>query len=504
MLRIGHGASRLIAALSGSALRASARAALAPRSPWVLGWGFWGAVAAAVPALWMWGFTVDDALISVRYARHLALGLGWRFDVHGPSTDGVTPLAWPLLLAPIAHADPMAVLDRARALGLVAWTGTGVGLGAAIGRVAVPRWSKAAALATLGLSVPVAAHAVSGMETAIATLLATTAAISAPSPRRVAILAGLAAVLRPEMAAWACVLAVGTAIAARAPVVRVATGAGLALAPFAICAVIRVFAWGSPAPLSVLAKPSDLDHGLAYAAAACVVTITPILVLAPLALRGSPVGLAIAVAAAVHAAAIAAVGGDWMPYARLMVPVAPSLAYAGVLAAARAHPLATGARSLSAIALGAALVARGGTSGRRVGADRAALIADARPMIERSACVAALDIGWVSAATEADIVDLAGVTDPEVAALPGGHTSKRVDAMFLLARRPDALLLYAPAGLPEGDIDRWRDARYGRVVEARLARDAVIARHFAPVAWVRLGAEGAGYVVLKARPTEDD
>jgi hypothetical protein len=31
----------------------------------------------------MWGFTVDDALISVRYARHVAAGVGWRFDAAG-------------------------------------------------------------------------------------------------------------------------------------------------------------------------------------------------------------------------------------------------------------------------------------------------------------------------------------------------------------------------------------------------------------------------------------
>ncbi|MDP9152084.1 MAG: hypothetical protein M3O36_19340, partial [Myxococcota bacterium] len=76
---------------------------------------------AVAPALWMWNFTVDDALIGVRYARHLAFGLGWRFNVSGPSTDGVTPLPWPLFLAPFARADGLLVLGRAKALGLVAW-----------------------------------------------------------------------------------------------------------------------------------------------------------------------------------------------------------------------------------------------------------------------------------------------------------------------------------------------------------------------------------------------
>ena len=101
--------------------------------------------------------------------------------------------------------------------------------------------------------------------------------------------------------------------------------------------------------------------------------------------------------------------------------------------------------------------------------------------------VAALDVGWVSAATEADIVDLAGLTDPEVATLPGGHTSKRVDARFLLAREPDTLLVYAPFGPPSGGLESWQNTITSRAVEAHLLSDDVIARHFGPSAWLALG-----------------
>jgi hypothetical protein len=129
-------------------------------------------------------------------------------------------------------------------------------------------------------------------------------------------------------------------------------------------------------------------------------------------------------------------------------------------------------------------------------------VAAARPWLERAQRVAALDVGRLGAATEADIVDLAGVTDPEIAVLPGGHTSKRVSAMFLLGRRPDTLILYAPDGLPGGALDAWRDAVYPRLVEARLARDDVIARHFRPRTWLALGTRGAGYVVLRRESDE--
>jgi hypothetical protein len=209
--------------------------------------------------------------------------------------------------------------------------------------------------------------------------------------------------------------------------------------------------------------------------------------------------MAIAAAAVVQGAVIVGVGGDWMPYARLWVPVLPSLAYAGALVAARAATAATVIRIVVAIGVASALLVRNGGEGRRVGPDRAALVARARPWLADAKRIAALDIGWVSAATDADVLDLAGVTDPEVASLPGGHTSKRIGAMFLLGRDPDALLLYTPKGLPAGDLEDWQQAEYPRVVEARLAHDEVIERHFAPAAWLPLGARGAGYVLLRKR-----
>jgi hypothetical protein len=449
----------------------------------------------------MWGFTVDDALIAVRYARHLEQGVGWRFNVHGPSTDGVTPLPWPLLLAPFAGADPLRVLFRAKLLGLAAWVFTGTALGRAVGQVAASPWAKMTALATMALSVPLAAHGVSGMETALATALATAAALLADRPRTAAVLAGLAASLRPEMAPWACALALGLSVAAGGGVARWIEATLLAVAPFAVCALVRTAVWGSPAPLAVLAKPSDVAHGIAYAGAALVVTLVPILVVAPLAVAREPRALAIVVAAIMQVGAIVVVGGDWMPYARLLVPVVPSLVYAAVLISREAHPAATAVRSFVALAVGVLLIARGGTAGRKVGADRAALVAAAAPWLSaaRATRVVALDVGWVSAATEADIVDLAGLTDREIAALPGGHTSKRVDARFLLARDPDVILLYAPFGLPKGGIDDWTQMTASRAVEARLIGEEAIAARFVAERWLPLGSSGAGYLALRSR-----
>src|SRR5579871_4695911 len=80
-----------------------------------------GVAAALVPTLAYRGFTVDDALIPARYAHNIALGHGYVFNVGGPTTDGVTPLGFPYLLAPFAKAGPLAALAFARAFGALAW-----------------------------------------------------------------------------------------------------------------------------------------------------------------------------------------------------------------------------------------------------------------------------------------------------------------------------------------------------------------------------------------------
>jgi hypothetical protein len=220
----------------------------------------------------MWGFTVDDALIPVRYARHIAAGEGWRFNLGGPASDGVTPLPWPVILAPIAHAPTLDVLLRAKWVNLAAWTLAAAFLSDAIGKANAAAWVRIGALAVVGLSVPVAAGAVSGLETGVATALATGAAIvgARGRPLAAAAFAGAAATLRPEMAVWALVLASALLLAEKGsrPASRLALGAVLALGPFVVCATIRAVAFGRPAPLALLAKPSDLHHGAVYVAAA--------------------------------------------------------------------------------------------------------------------------------------------------------------------------------------------------------------------------------------------
>jgi hypothetical protein len=453
-----------------------------------------GAACALLPSLAMWGFTVDDALIPVRYARHLAAGSGYRFDAAGPSTDGVTPLPWSFLLAPLASGSALITLWRAKVLGVVAWTIGGALLGARAseiaGRERAPTALAAASLVVMGLAFSIGAWAASGMETGVATALATVAVTRMKRPRHVAVLAGLASTLRPEMVVWAVAIASGAAIASerereRGRGLRDAVWAGaIAFLPFAVCAVLRLIVFGRPAPLAVLAKPSDLLHGGVYAGAAAFVVLTPLLVFAPLALRRARgAGLAIVVAFLAHALAVVGAGGDWMPYARLLVPVAPSLVIAFVELSKATRPAWSAARIAAAGVLGVLLALRAAPAGRSVYSDRADLIARARPALEGAHVVAALDIGWVGAATDAQIVDLAGLTDPAIALLPGGHTSKRVDVPMLLDRGVDTVIVYS-------DI---------RVVEARIVRSELFQSRFEAAEKLPVGSRGAFYTVYRRR-----
>jgi hypothetical protein len=452
-----------------------------------------GALVAFVPAIRLWGFTVDDALITARYATHVARGLGYRFNAAGPVTDGVTPLGFPYLLAPFAQRGPLAALAAAKILGLVAWTAAAGVLALAVDRAARARL-RYVALLLIACSAPLAAWSVAGMETGLAAALAALA-VALPeldSPRAGAAAAGLCAALRPEALPFALVLALGPA--PRGPDRRAARFV-LASLPFAIVAATRLAIFGRVVPLSVLAKPSDARHGIYYALA-CFLLTGPIALVAPLAwarVGGWARGLVLAVA--VHFAAVAFAGGDWMPLSRLVVPALPATALACAHLAAVADPRATTARLALALAGELFTFVKMGPEAARVGAARLAVIDELRAPLVDAKVVAALDIGWLGAATDATIVDLAGLTDPDIAALPGGHTSKAIPARLLDARRTDTIVLLVKEGEPLAEP--WTDTFFARIVELRVASIPGMADAFAPVATSRV--PHLAYVVVRRR-----
>jgi hypothetical protein len=146
----------------------------------------------------------------------------------------------------------------------------------------------------------------------------------------------------------------------------------------------------------------------------------------------------------------------------------------------------------SGVALFAAvlLVLARGPAARGVGFQRAELIREARPLLASARRIATLDVGWVGAATPAHIVDLAGVTDPTVARLPGGHTTKRLPDSFLESRDIDALVLLAD------DAGTWPNHHFARAVEARIV-SLPGAERFRAVGSVPLLGTRQAYVVAR-------
>jgi hypothetical protein len=427
---------------------------------------------------------LDDALITCRVAWHLARGIGYRFNAAGPVVDAVTPLGFANLLAPFAASGPLGALAFAKWLGALSVAVSIFGLG----RRCLQRTSAAyggALLLCLAVTSPLAAWAVSGMETGLVTALAVAALGNGASAD---FAAALAAALRPELAPWCGSVRLGLRLAAGAPLPRAAASGALALGAVALVGALRAMTFGRAAPLSVFAKPSDLAHGFSYASHALVQTGLPLLCLAPWSLRrGAPVARAIAFSGLVHFAAVTAAGGDWMSLYRLVVPILPSF----VLAAAElwrvAPPWASWTRVVGAGALSVYVATALGPAARGVGPARARLIEAAKAPLAGARVVAALDVGWVGAVADFNVVDLAGVTDEAIAMLPGGHTSKRVDDALLRNRDVDALVLLSAPAPFDG---------YDREVERRIALTPT-AETFREVARLPLGPGTQSYVILR-------
>ncbi len=461
-----------------------------------------GALAAVPMIVALSGFMVDDALVTARYATNLARGGGYALNPGEPPTDGVTPLGWAFVLMPFARGGRPVVSAflAAKGLGVLAWlVGAGF-LGAAVASLGGAR-RRFLALLLVAASAPLGAWAVAGMETGFVTGLASVAVASRALGRErlVSVVVSLAAALRPELVPWAFAVTVapmrdevgerieadddrqGERLATR---VRRAV---LVFLPTLAVALVRWQAFGNPLPLSSRAKAPILTLGASYAFACLLLSG----VVAMVAWRRlAPWARGIGGAVLVHFLAVMLAGGDWMPLSRLVVPVLPG----AFLVAASA--LATAGRIDVVLRMGLALagelfaIVRVGPSAATVGEKRLRTLDELAPHLA-GRTAATVDAGWVGAAA-ARVVDLAGITDPAVAALPGGHTSKRIPPGFLDARGVDALvLLLAPgkelqAELEETHFARWTElhvvhlpgvaADYCVVAESREPHYAVLHR----------------------------
>lgn len=441
-----------------------------------------------------WPYTVDDSFIIARYASRIASGQGYTFNP-GPATDGVTGPAWllPGILASRAGYDPVLAAK---------WVGLLCSILAAFCVVSEQRrrsagWVTAPVVLLILVCQPgLGGSGVSGLETGAATLavtLGSRAALARPAPRSLVVGGCVACLawLRPELVFVAAVLLAACSVragtAARAAWVLALAGA------VSVC----LFRWsltGSPVPMSFSAKAGALSDGVEYAARAVLVISGGFgLVLAG---AGAYLGQSRerwrALLLLAHLVAVILAGGDWMPGFRLFVPVLPEYAQlAGVGAVRLWRGFSDGGgrrrgwpRALASISLFAAcalpvfdLALRSG-EWRQAGASREQVgRAIARALRDATTRVALVDIGFLGYASAREVVDLAGITDPEVAAFPGGHLNKRIDAQWLERRAPDALLLHSALPPTAADDDRLLSL-HGYPVEQRVARFAWVQREF--------------------------
>jgi len=140
----------------------------------------------------VWPFTIDDSFISFRYAQNLAAGHGLRFSEHADPVEGFTSPTW-VALGALFLVCRLDIVLMAKLTGVMASLGTSVLLWRAF-RAWFPEWRThplcllAPALFLWHPDTPV--HAVSGMETALHTLLVIATGLSFvemaddPSPQK--------------------------------------------------------------------------------------------------------------------------------------------------------------------------------------------------------------------------------------------------------------------------------------------------------------------------------
>lgn len=387
-----------------------------------------------------WGFTVDDAWIVSRVAHNGLVTGRFTFNPGGPLTDAVTPLGFAHLLAGLGsllgRTTQVELWALCRGVGLCAFFLSFALVGRLLGAEGRGGVVRASLLSFLAL--PSAVWAGAGLETPIVGLLviAGAQALEGNRPFIGSGLLGSAAAWRPELAPFLLTWMLCRAFApSRASALR----RFYVLFPFFFVLLLPMVArwllFGRFIPLAAVAKVAEPRTALFYAAVTALWSGLGWLILLRDGAFRRP-GLW-GVPWCAHLLAIFFAGGDWMPALRLSAPLFPLMIWATGRALQPTLRFWLGV--IPAAGFTVFLAVSQGADWRAVAERRVALVSEATPLLKGAQVVAATDIGFVGQATSARIVDLAGVTDPTIAALPGGHTSKMI----------------APGLFSDRDVDTW-------------------------------------------------
>lgn len=418
---------------------------------------------------------MDDAYISLRYADNLVRGEGLVFNP-GERVEGYSNFSWTLILAALLRMgiDPVwSSRILGVALGAAAVATTGWALLRLRGRLDATGLSAALLVAS---SVPLALWSTSGMETSFFTLLVTLAVIRWMLPAR------------PDRPRWAACLLFASAALTRPDgalffgvsflVLPAASWRGRLQEALAFSLPLGVhLAWkwqyyGELLPNTYYAKAGVtleyLDRGLAYAGEALRsggFALLPFLILAAWHPLHARFARRVLVVCAVVAAYVIAVGGDVLPVQRFWVPLVPLGAMLTALGIetlllrwvprVRAFPFAATA-ALVAIVLAStwsttqhtrtqwqAALDRMESMGRWIGAN-----------LQPEESVAATAIGAIAYFSDRRVVDMLGLTNPEVARHPDpvsgladSWKEKRYNAAAVLRASP-TLILFSTGARP--------------------------------------------------------
>jgi arabinofuranosyltransferase len=419
---------------------------------------------------------VDDAWISLRYARNLVEGHGLVFNP-GERVEGYTHPLWVLLdtLIVALQLSPRLVLSL---LGVACW----IAAASATRRAARDSGASAEAQMFAGAIVAFAAMGVfwglSGLETAafawalVEAVRLTRSAVRGQSPGIAAgMVFGLACLLRPEGAlALLIVIVVTIGAAAREgtgrPALRVAgrvlAGSVITYAPWQL---FRVVYYGALLPNTFFAKSGGdprwlLERGATYlfetAAKGPLVPLALALAVAPRAFRRWETLAPAAVAFALIGFTLW-VGGDYLPFGRFVVPTLPllALAVAGTIDELLARSSIVAARSIGVGACLAGLLGHFGDTRVRAFDNATERYRVAGTWLRERAASDALIatpaagvIGWIG---KTRVLDEFGLTDAYLARhldphldpaklhAPAGH--ERGNASYVLERSPDIMFL---------------------------------------------------------------
>ncbi len=300
----------------------------------------------------------------------------------------------------------------------------------------------------LGCSGSLAFHAVSGLETALWGALFV--GISASAERAVRTVSGgwglgvlltLLGMCRPEG-----VLVAGLGIGGlflKAGTRRVATRAAV---PFVLgLGCLELHRWttyGSLVPNTFSAKPPDPAAGIEYFGAALLYGCGGfgLLAIARLPRSGALRGLGMVMLALVVGAVWS--GGDWMPGARrLTLPLLWLAVSAGVAIALRPRGRSVGACAVAAWLAGNLGGAVTGWDSMKQAPHRASIVARAASDTHAIQTVALADVGVFGWEFDRSVLDLVGLTDAHIAALPGEHGAKEWDEAYFRSRSPELVLI---------------------------------------------------------------